>query len=175
MPETRSANHLLERSRPRYREFVRQRRWGGQTIKSRPRRQQHTSFSLDPWGHLRWDNSLRVIVVPRRPAPPFPSPQEPWQCCFPQGNAWRDCFGAVPFEIDGGKWQPRYYQHNAIHAVLEAIAHGEERILLTLATGTGKTSIAFQTCMEVVPRLVEHVARARWAARRARTTRWRRR
>ena len=75
---------------------------------------------------------------------PFPSPEDLWQRCFPQGNAWRDRFGAVPFETGGGKWQPRYYQHNAINAVLEAIANGRDRILLTLATGTGKTSIAFQ-------------------------------
>ncbi|EIL90744.1 EcoAI/FtnUII family type I restriction enzme subunit R [Rhodanobacter spathiphylli] len=75
---------------------------------------------------------------------PFPSPQELWARCFPEGNDWRDRFGAVPFETGGGKWQPRYYQHNAITAVLEAIAKGEQRILLTLATGTGKTSIAFQ-------------------------------
>ena len=45
---------------------------------------------------------------------------------------------------DGGKWEARYYQHKAIAAALEAIARGERRILLTLATGTGKTSIAFQ-------------------------------
>lgn len=75
---------------------------------------------------------------------PFPTPQELWSRCFPVGNDWRDRFGAVPFETGGGKWQPRYYQHNAITAVLEAIAGGKDRILLTLATGTGKTSIAFQ-------------------------------
>lgn len=75
---------------------------------------------------------------------PFPSPEDLWQRCFPEGNDWRDRFGAVPFETGGGKWEPRYYQHNAITAVLEAIARGRERILLTLATGTGKTSIAFQ-------------------------------
>lgn len=77
-------------------------------------------------------------------ASPFPSPQDLWQRCFPTDNDWRDRFGAVPFETGGGKWQPRYYQHNAITAVLEAIAKGDQRILLTLATGTGKTSIAFQ-------------------------------
>lgn len=75
---------------------------------------------------------------------PFPTPQELWDRCFPQGNDWRERFGAVPFETGGGKWQPRYYQHNAITAVLEAIAQEKRRILLTLATGTGKTSIAFQ-------------------------------
>jgi type I restriction enzyme R subunit len=77
-------------------------------------------------------------------APPFPTPDELWQRCFPTGNAWRERFGAIPFETGGGKWQPRYYQHNAITAVLEAIAKDQQRILLTLATGTGKTSIAFQ-------------------------------
>jgi type I restriction enzyme R subunit len=65
-----------------------------------------------------------------------------WQAA--QGNDWRDRFGAVPLETGGGKWQPRYYQHNAITAVLEAIAQGRERILLTLATGAGRISIAFQ-------------------------------
>ena len=75
---------------------------------------------------------------------PFPSPQVLWDRCFPQGNHWRNRFGAVPFETGGGKWQPRYYQHNAITAVLEAIAQGRRRMLLTLATGTGKTGIAFQ-------------------------------
>lgn len=80
---------------------------------------------------------------------PFPTPDELWHRCFPQGNDWRDRFGAVPFETGGGKWQPRYYQHNAITAVLEAIAKGDKRILLTLATGTGKTSIAFQTAWKL--------------------------
>jgi type I restriction enzyme, R subunit len=75
---------------------------------------------------------------------PFPTPEELWARTFPDPNPWRDRFGAVPFETDGGKWELRYYQHNAITAVLEALAKGDRRILLTLATGTGKTSIAFQ-------------------------------
>lgn len=75
---------------------------------------------------------------------PFPSPDELWARVFPQDNDWRDRFGAVAFEDGGGKWQPRYYQHRAINAVLESIAKGDKRILLTLATGTGKTGIAFQ-------------------------------
>lgn len=75
---------------------------------------------------------------------PFPSPQDLWDRTFGEANEWRDRFGDVPFETAGGKWEPRYYQHNAVNAALEAIAKGQERILLTLATGTGKTSIAFQ-------------------------------
>ncbi len=75
---------------------------------------------------------------------PFPSPDALWARCFSDQNRWRERFGAVPFETAGGKWEPRYYQHRAINAVLEAIGRGDRRLLLTLATGTGKTSIAFQ-------------------------------
>jgi type I restriction enzyme R subunit len=75
---------------------------------------------------------------------PFPTPDELWSLTFADHNNWRDRFGAVDFETDGGKWELRYYQHNAITAALEAVAKGDRRILLTLATGTGKTSIAFQ-------------------------------
>lgn len=75
---------------------------------------------------------------------PFPSPDDLWRRVFAADNDWRDRFGAVEFETGGGKWQPRYYQHRAITAALEAIARGDKRILLTLATGTGKTGIAFQ-------------------------------
>lgn len=74
----------------------------------------------------------------------YPTPQELWDATFTQTNAWRDRFAAVPFEDRGGCWQPRYYQDVAIQRVLEAIAGGRNRILLTLATGTGKTAIAFQ-------------------------------
>ena len=75
---------------------------------------------------------------------PFPSPEELYKRTFETENPWRERFGDIPFEADGGKWQPRYYQHKAITSALEAIAAGKDRILLTLATGTGKTSIAFQ-------------------------------
>lgn len=75
---------------------------------------------------------------------PFPSPDELWDRTFADHNDWRERFGAVDFETDGGKWELRYYQHKAINAALEAVAKGDRRILLTLATGTGKTSIAFQ-------------------------------
>ena len=77
------------------------------------------------------------------------SPQTLWDRIYKTPNLWRDRFGAVPFEGAGGKWQPRYYQHNAIAAVLEAVALGQRRILLTLATGTGKTGIAFQLCWKL--------------------------
>ena len=50
----------------------------------------------------------------------------------------------MPFEDRGGTWEPRYYIENAISKTLDAISKGQKRILLTLATGTGKTAIAFQ-------------------------------
>ena len=74
----------------------------------------------------------------------YPSPEELWNLTYAEANAWRDRFAAVPFEDKGGTWQGRYYQDIAITRVLEAIAAGRDRILLTLATGTGKTFIAFQ-------------------------------
>ncbi len=76
--------------------------------------------------------------------PHFPTPDELWKLTFAEANAWRDRFAAVPFEDRGGFFQGRYYQDIAIDRVLEAIAAGKQRILLTLATGTGKTFIAFQ-------------------------------
>ncbi len=74
----------------------------------------------------------------------YPSPDELWAKVFEKPNLWRDRFAAIPFEERGGTWQTRYYQHNAIENALETIAAGKQRILLTLATGTGKTAIAFQ-------------------------------
>jgi type I restriction enzyme R subunit len=74
----------------------------------------------------------------------YPTPEELWNLTFSEANAWRDRFAAVPFEDKGGYFQARYYQDIAIERVLEAIAAGKQRILLTLATGTGKTFIAFQ-------------------------------
>ena len=77
-------------------------------------------------------------------APGFPPPEELWAWTFSEENAWRDRFSAVPIEDKGGSWVSRYYQDIAIDRVLEALAAGQSRILLTLATGTGKTFIAFQ-------------------------------
>jgi type I restriction enzyme, R subunit len=74
----------------------------------------------------------------------FPSPTELWNRVYPRRNEWRDRFALVPFEDKGGKLGDRYFRDLAIEAALEAIAAGEKRILLTLATGTGKTMIAFQ-------------------------------
>jgi type I restriction enzyme R subunit len=76
--------------------------------------------------------------------PHYPDPDKLWNLTFAKQNAWRDRFSEVPFEDKGGYFLPRYYQDIAIERVLAAIAAGKDRILLTLATGTGKTFIAFQ-------------------------------
>lgn len=59
----------------------------------------------------------------------------------------------IPFHLEGAM-QPRYYQELAVHAATDAIGQGKSRILLTLATGTGKTFIAFQ--------IVHKIFQARW-------------
>ena len=74
----------------------------------------------------------------------YPTPDELWNLTFAEENAWRDRFAAVPFEDKGGSHPSRYYQDIAVERVMEAIAGNQPRILLTLATGTGKTFIAFQ-------------------------------
>lgn len=79
----------------------------------------------------------------------FPAPDELWNLTFAAPNAWRDRFAAVPFEDRGGFFQGRYYQDIAVERVLAALAEGRKRILLTLATGTGKTFIAFQVAWKL--------------------------
>ena len=81
----------------------------------------------------------------------FPSPDELWTMAYgayqlekPDSQALIRKFDAVPFETKSGEKSPRYYQENAVNNVLESIAEGKKRILLTLATGTGKTAVAFQ-------------------------------
>ena len=74
----------------------------------------------------------------------FPTPDELWNLTFSERNEWRDRFADVPFEDKGGSHPGRYYQDIAVERVMQAIAEDKKRILLTLATGTGKTFVAFQ-------------------------------
>lgn len=73
----------------------------------------------------------------------FPTPEELWQRTFTVSNEWQQRFIPVPFEDISGTKPPRYYQEIAVDKALEAISQNKNRILLTLATGTGKTTIAF--------------------------------
>ncbi len=74
----------------------------------------------------------------------FPTPEELWKKTFAEPNEWLEKFNAVPFDDLNGTKQSRYYQEVAVNNVMEAIANDKKRILMTLATGTGKTFIAFQ-------------------------------
>src|SRR3989344_350832 len=71
----------------------------------------------------------------------FPAPEELWKRINAKTNEWKEKFFSVPNEGEYGK---RYYQEIAINNVLNAVAEKKERILLAMATGTGKTAIAFQ-------------------------------
>jgi type I restriction enzyme, R subunit len=74
----------------------------------------------------------------------FLSPKELWDKVYTDQNDWRDKFAGIPFHDKSGTWQLRFYQEIAVKNTLEAVAQKKDRILLTLATGTGKTAIAFQ-------------------------------
>jgi type I restriction enzyme R subunit len=74
----------------------------------------------------------------------FPTPEQLWKKTFSVQNKWRDTFNDVAFEDVGGSKGARYYQEIAVNNVMAAVAEQNQRILLTLATGTGKTFIAFQ-------------------------------
>ena len=71
----------------------------------------------------------------------FPTPDELWQKTFTDWNDWKGMFAKIPNEGERGK---RYYQDLAINHALNAVAEEKNRILLTMATGTGKTAVAFQ-------------------------------
>ena len=76
----------------------------------------------------------------------FPSPADLWaRYCSTKGLAG-DAITTVetPYYDDGSGRSPRYYQANAINRAVEAVAQGQNRILLVMATGTGKTYTAFQ-------------------------------
>lgn len=76
----------------------------------------------------------------------FPGPAELWSRYL----AWKGLTPAQeqvviqPYYDDGSGKEPRYYQRNAVNAAVEAIAKGQNRVLLVMATGTGKTYTAFQ-------------------------------
>lgn len=71
----------------------------------------------------------------------FPTPDELWNKTFSDQNEWKEKFASVPIEGDHGK---RYYQELAINNALDALAEEKTRILITMATGTGKTAVAAQ-------------------------------
>ena len=77
----------------------------------------------------------------------FPTPNELWQRWFAykgfSGEAAKQTI-ATSYHYDRNGMSPRYYQRIAINRTIEAVANGKNRILLVMATGTGKTYTAFQ-------------------------------
>jgi type I restriction enzyme R subunit len=76
----------------------------------------------------------------------FPSPEDLWSryCQWKGFAAERREIVEQDYYSDGSGKQPRYYQLNAINRTIEAVAEGQNRVLLVMATGTGKTFTAFQ-------------------------------
>lgn len=76
----------------------------------------------------------------------FPSPEELWKM-YKEGRNLTDLQQKIidsPYYLNNPEKFPRYYQINAINKTVEAIVNGQERVLLVMATGTGKTFTAFQ-------------------------------
>jgi type I restriction enzyme R subunit len=77
----------------------------------------------------------------------YHTPDELFSMTFGEYSETQKAVLAEPFQRS--KYSPRYYQENAVNRAVEAIAAGDQRVLLTLATGTGKTTIAFQTAWKL--------------------------
>jgi type I restriction enzyme, R subunit len=80
----------------------------------------------------------------------FPSPEELWERLVAAGEidpATADQY-LTPFHHFTG-YTPRYYQEIAVNRAVKALLHGDRRVLLTMATGTGKTVVAFQICWKL--------------------------
>jgi len=76
----------------------------------------------------------------------FPSPDELWARYkhFRGIEDGQEALVTEPYYEDGSNKEPRYYQTEAINRVVEKVAQGQKRLLLVMATGTGKTYTTFQ-------------------------------
>ena len=102
------------------------------------------SFSSNGDGFVFRDATLADGVLERNlTLDEFPSPAELWSryCAW---KGWTPEVRRVTESDYAPSKTPRYYQHNAINRAVEAIARGQDRLLLVMATGTGKTYTAFQ-------------------------------
>ena len=81
--------------------------------------------------------------------PAFPKPEELWTRLKAAENISEDVGNRMLAPYYHSDKQPRYYQEIAINRAVQAILQGKKRILLTLATGTGKTDVAFQICWKL--------------------------
>ena len=105
------------------------------------------AYSSNGDAFLEHDRTVTSGSVTREiPLDQFPSPQELWEryCKAKSWNANQQQVNTQGYYDDGSGKAPRYYQHIAINRTVEAISRGENRALLVMATGTGKTYTAFQ-------------------------------
>ena len=91
-----------------------------------------------------YEINMDIVSGKEGPVSSFPTPDELWNKTYSEQNEWKEKFSAVPFEDVNGSKGARYYQEIAVTRALDAVAEEKQRVLLTLATGTGKTFIAFQ-------------------------------
>lgn len=105
------------------------------------------AYSSNGDAFLEHDRTGNGIVVEREiPLAEFPSPEDLWHrfCSWKGYTADQEAVAIQDYYDDGSAKSPRYYQLVAINRTVDAIARGENRILLVMATGTGKTYTAFQ-------------------------------
>ncbi len=105
------------------------------------------AYSCNGDAFLEHDRTASGGTVTREiPLGQFPSPEELWsRLCAAKGlTPQQVAVTTQDYYDDGSRKSPRYYQLIAINRTVEAIARGESRILLVMATGTGKTYTAFQ-------------------------------
>lgn len=104
-------------------------------------------FSTNGDGFLFHDRLATAGAVERElPLDGFPSPEDLWQWYCQAKGIGASVLPVVTqaYFSDGSGRTPRYFQQIAINRTIEAIANGQKRILLVMATGTGKTFTAFQ-------------------------------
>lgn len=105
------------------------------------------AYSSNGDAFLEHDRTVTAGTVTREiPLDQFPSPQELWErfCKAKSWNADQQQVNTQDYFDDGSGKAPRYYQNIAINRAVDSIAKGENRVLLVMATGTGKTYTAFQ-------------------------------
>jgi type I restriction enzyme R subunit len=106
-------------------------------------------FAYSSNGHRieEYDFTTRIQCTLDR----FPRPEELWERLGKEAYLPTVSPLLYPFHYSPiSKMQPRYYQEQAIYRVIERIIRDEKRILLTMATGTGKTYVAFQIAWKLV-------------------------
>ena len=105
------------------------------------------AYSSNGDAFLEHDRTVTTGTVTREiPLDQFPTPDELWSryCAAKGWTTGQQQVTSQDYYDDGSRKAPRYYQLIAINRTVEAIARGENRILLVMATGTGKTYTAFQ-------------------------------